>query len=91
VCDEARSGTSAIQLLQQRAYGLAFVDLYLPRIDGWGVVDFIRRRRYSDNLRVFVVTNGTHARFSHVDREAIAGVLSKPLDAVCVERAIAEA
>ena len=55
------------------------------------ILDFIRRRRYSDNLRIFVVTNGTPARFSHVDREAIAGVLTKPLDAVCVERAIAEA
>jgi CheY-like chemotaxis protein len=91
ICDEADNGADAVRLLRDRAYALAFIDLFLPRIDGWGVLDYVHRRRLSAMTRVFVIASGKTPRFSPVDRETITSVLCKPLDADRVERAIADA
>lgn len=91
ICDETNNGTDAVHLLRDRAYALAFIDLFLPRIDGWGVLDYLRRRQLSAVTRVFIISSGKHPRFSSVDRETITSVLCKPLDAGRVECAIADA
>ena len=91
LCDEADNGTDAVRLLRERAYAFAFIDLFLPRIDGWGVLDYVHRRRLFAAMRVFVVTSGKAPRFSSVDRMTITNVLCKPLDAHRVEDAIAAA
>lgn len=91
LCDEADNGTDAVRLLRDRAYAFAFIDLFLPRIDGWGVLDYVHRRRLFAAMRVFVVTSGKAPRLSSVDRETITHVLCKPLDAQRVEDAIAAA
>jgi CheY-like chemotaxis protein len=91
ICDEADNGTDAVHLLRDRVYALAFIDLFLPRIDGWGVLDYVRGHQLSERTRIFVVTGGSPPRFSSVDRETITSVLCKPLDPEQVERAVAHA
>jgi serine/threonine-protein kinase len=87
VCDEVSNGTDAVHRLKERRYTYAFVDLFLPRIDGWGVLDFLHRRRDS-STRVFVVTTEATPHFSAVDAETIAGVLRKPVDATHVAQVL---
>jgi serine/threonine protein kinase len=88
VCDEVSNGTDAVHRLKERRYAYAFVDLFLPRIDGWGVLDFIHSRELEESTRVFVVTTEATPHFSSVDAETIAGVLCKPVDAGRVEQAL---
>jgi serine/threonine protein kinase len=91
ICDEVDNGTDAVHLLRERAYALAFIDVFLPRIDGWGVLDFIRTHELSAKTRVFMIFSGKKPRFSSVDQAAITSVLCKPIDADQIERAIADA
>jgi serine/threonine protein kinase len=41
--DEVDNGADAVKNLKQRSYTLIFLDLLMPRVDGWGVIDFVRR------------------------------------------------
>src|SRR5213075_1652352 len=43
--DEAANGADAVKCLKQHEYSLIFLDLLMPRIDGWGVLDFMRRMK----------------------------------------------
>ena len=39
-CDLAANGREAIAALKEREYELLFLDIMMPRVDGWGVLDF---------------------------------------------------
>lgn len=58
----------------------------MPRVDGWEVLDFMRRAKVE--TRVVVLSGETGQHFSPVDRETITAVLHKPLDAASVRRVI---
>jgi len=79
--DEAENGSEAIQRLKRRQYALAFIDLMMPRIDGWAVIDFIRNHAEHHGTKTYVVAAGEQ-RFSAVDQDVISGVVSKPFDPV---------
>jgi len=79
--DEAENGSEAIQQLKRRKYALAFIDLMMPRIDGWAVIDFIRNHAEHRDTKTYVVAAGEQ-RFSAVDQDVIAGIVSKPFDPV---------
>jgi serine/threonine protein kinase len=77
--DEAANGSEAIQQLKQRKYALAFIDLMMPRIDGWAVVDFIRSHKEHRGTKTYVVAAGEQ-RLSAADQDVVSGVVSKPFD-----------
>ncbi|HKS24999.1 MAG TPA: protein kinase [Thermoanaerobaculia bacterium] len=77
--DEAANGSEAIQQLKQRKYALAFIDLMMPRIDGWAVVDFIRNHKEHRGTKTYVVAAGEQ-RLSAADQDVVSGVVSKPFD-----------
>src|SRR5437867_12947406 len=41
--DQAANGADAVKALKAHEYTLVFLDLLMPRIDGWGVIDFLAR------------------------------------------------
>ncbi|HEV2719724.1 MAG TPA: serine/threonine-protein kinase [Thermoanaerobaculia bacterium] len=77
--DEAANGSEAIQQLKKRKYVLAFIDLMMPRIDGWAVVDFIRGHAEHRGTKTYVVAAGEQ-RLSTADQDVVSGVVSKPFD-----------
>jgi serine/threonine protein kinase len=77
--DEAENGSEAIRQLKQRKYALAFIDLMMPRIDGWAVVDFIRNHKEHRGTKTYVVAAGEQ-RLSAADQDVVSGVVSKPFD-----------
>ena len=77
--DEATNGSEAIQQLKRRKYALAFIDLMMPRVDGWAVVDFIRSHAEHRGTKTYVVAAGEQ-RLSTADQDVVSGVVSKPLD-----------
>jgi len=78
--DEAANGSEAIQQLKRRKYALAFIDLMMPRVDGWAVVDFIRSHAEHRGTKTYIVAAGDQ-RLSAADQDVVSGVVSKPFDA----------
>jgi serine/threonine protein kinase len=86
-CDEAANGADAIKLLKSNDYALIFIDLLMPRIDGWGVIDYLRTHR--SRAKTFVVTGVQNQKLSTADQDVVSGLLFKPLDVNQVERLVA--
>jgi serine/threonine protein kinase len=90
--DEAANGADAVKCLKQNDYSIIFLDLLMPRIDGWGVLDFMRRTKSSDkHPRLFVITGVKDQSISAADRDVVAGVIYKPLNPDEVGKVIKQA
>lgn len=88
--DEAANGVEAIKKLKQQQYGVVFLDLLMPRIDGWGVLDFIRSKGRGD-AQIYILTAFREQRLSAADQEIVAGMLHKPFDEAEIERVLQKA
>lgn len=89
VFDEATNGAEAIKLLKEHEYTLMFLDLLMPRIDGWGVIDFIRSRRDARKKpRLYVITAVRDQKLSEADKELVTGVVYKPIDQNQIDNAV---
>jgi serine/threonine-protein kinase len=87
--DEAENGADAVKLLKTKDYGLVFLDLLMPRIDGWGVIDYLRSKRGPRAPRIFVITGVQNQKLSVADQDVVSGLLYKPIDIGQIERLIA--
>ena len=85
--DEASNGADAVKFLKTNEYAFLFLDLLMPRVDGWGVLDYLRSRR-PKIPRTFVVTGVQNQKLSVADQDVVAGLLFKPLDVAQVERLV---
>jgi serine/threonine protein kinase len=87
--DEVGNGADAVKMLKSREYALIFIDLLMPRIDGWGVLDYLRSRRDGRALpRTYVVTGVQNQKLSTADRDIVTALLYKPIDVGQVERIV---
>ena len=80
-CDGVSNGAEAIAALKSRDYALLFLDIMMPRIDGWGVLDYLRTRAKSRVPSLFIVTAFLDQTVSAADREIVSGIIYKPVDA----------
>jgi two-component system copper resistance phosphate regulon response regulator CusR len=53
IVDRAATGADGLHLAQQQAYELVILDVNLPQLDGWGVLEQLRRTR---STRVMMLT-----------------------------------
>lgn len=79
--DCVADGAEAIELLEQHRYAVILLDLMMPRVDGFAVIDHLARHpdRESKPI-VFVVTAYADQRFKEVDSSVVAGIIHKPFD-----------
>lgn len=80
-CDVAANGSEAIAALKEREYALMFLDIMMPRIDGWGVLDYVRMRSKNRIPSLFIVTAFLDQTVSAADSEIVSGIIYKPVDA----------
>src|SRR5436190_5686525 len=85
--DEAANGADAVKSLKAHEYTIVFLDLLMPRVDGWGVIDFLRRSK-TKAPRIFVITGVKDQTLSTADRELVAGLIYKPLNPEEVDRVV---
>src|SRR6266849_101958 len=85
--DEAANGADAVKALKAHEYTLVFLDLMMPRVDGWGVIDFLRRSK-TKPPRIVVITGVKDQTLSVADRELVSGLIYKPLDPSEVDRVV---
>lgn len=79
--DVVASGRDAIEALKTRKYDIALMDLNMPRLSGWEVLDYLRTRRELRPRRLFIITGFNDQLISEADREVVSAVLYKPVAA----------
>jgi CheY-like chemotaxis protein len=78
--DLVGSGREAIDALKARRYDLALLDLNMPRLSGWEVLDFLRNRAEIRPRRLFIITAYADQRVSDADRDVVNAVIYKPVE-----------
>jgi CheY-like chemotaxis protein len=78
--DCVADGAEAIDKLGERAYSVILLDLMMPRIDGFGVVEWIRTHPPENKPIILVVTAYADQSFKQIDPNLVAGVLRKPFE-----------
>lgn len=77
--DVVASGRDAIEALKTRKYDVAMLDLNMPRLSGWEVLDYLRTRYDARPHRLFIITGFSDQNVSAADRELVTAVLYKPV------------
>ena len=77
--DVVSSGRDAVAAMKSRRYDVALLDLNMPRLSGWEVLDFLRSRAEARPGRLFIVTGFGDQHISEADRELVSAVIYKPV------------
>jgi CheY-like chemotaxis protein len=78
--DSAADGLEAVEFLKKNDYAVVLLDLMMPRLDGFGVVEWMRTNPPLIKPIIIVITAYADQRFKEVDSELVSGVLRKPFD-----------
>src|SRR5713226_8287495 len=79
VVDEAADGRDALDLLRQHSYAVVLLDLLMPNVDGFGVIDGLGTALSTPV--VLVITGADRSLLRELDPQKIHGVVTKPFDA----------
>ncbi|MEO8383298.1 MAG: response regulator [Acidobacteriota bacterium] len=77
--DSARDGAEAIERLEDTEYAVIVLDLMMPNVDGYGLIDYIKsssRRRPA----IIVISAGDTAALRRLDGAVVHSILRKPFD-----------
>jgi DNA-binding response OmpR family regulator len=76
--DIAHDGRTAVEKLRQQHYSVLILDLMVPELNGFEVIEFIKR----ENLRVpvAVVSAVSQQALTRLDLDIVKLVISKPFD-----------
>ena len=78
--DSVADGQEAIEKLEQNDYTVILLDLMMPRVDGFGVVSYLKDHPPASKPVVLVVSAYADQKFKEVDPDVVAGVLRKPFE-----------
>ena len=73
-------GVEAIEHLEKHDYAVILLDLMMPRVDGFGVIEYLKTHPPAHKPIVLVVTAYADQKFKEVDPSIVAGVLRKPFE-----------
>lgn len=88
--DVVASGRDAIEALKTCRYDVALLDLNMPRLSGWEVLDFLRARPDCRPRHLYIVTGFGDQTISEADRELVGAVLYKPVEPATLRNLITE-
>ena len=73
-------GVEAIDCLKKNEYAVILLDLMMPRLDGFGVIRYLKEHPPAVKPVVLVITAYADQKFKEVDPDIVAGVLRKPFE-----------
>jgi DNA-binding response OmpR family regulator len=76
--ESATDGRMALQMLGSRKYSVVVLDLMVPEVNGFEIIDFIRS--HDLRLPVAVVSAVSHQALTQLDLDIVKVVISKPFD-----------
>jgi CheY-like chemotaxis protein len=77
--DEANDGADAIRLLRENAYAVVLLDILMPGVNGFEVLDAIDPTSANTPV-VLVVSGADRSVLEQLDSRRIHGVVKKPFD-----------
>src|SRR5688572_11525903 len=86
--DEAANGREAIDMLRENPYSVVLLDLMMPHVDGFAVLDAIKTDLPNPPV-VLIVTGASRELIERLDTQRIHGVLRKPFDPIEVASVVA--
>ncbi|HEX2834876.1 MAG TPA: response regulator [Thermoanaerobaculia bacterium] len=78
--DLAVDGAEALDLLRDNRYSVVILDLMMPGVDGFGVLDAIYSGEVAEPPVVLVVSGADRATLNRLDASRIHGIVRKPFD-----------
>jgi len=81
IVDEARDGREALALVREHQYSVILLDLLMPVMDGFGVLDALDGPSMPVPPVVMVITGADRHATDHLDPQRIHGIVRKPFDA----------
>ena len=78
--DCAADGVEAIEYLEEHDYPVILLDLMMPRMDGFEVIEWLKTHPPAKKPILLVITAYADQKFKQVDPEMVAGVLRKPFE-----------
>ncbi len=78
--DCVADGAEAIDKLKTNDYAVILLDLMMPRVDGFGVIDYLRTNLPAHKPVLLVISAYADQKFKEVDPDLVAGVLRKPFE-----------
>jgi len=88
VIDEAADGREALDLLREHTYAVVLLDILLPQVDGFGVLDAIESSGAPAPV-VLVVSGADRSVLDRLDSRRIHGIVRKPFDSLEVADVVA--
>lgn len=86
--DCVADGLEAIEKLKQHEYPVILLDLMMPRMDGFGVIDYLKKHPPRVKPVVLIITAYADQRFKQVDPNVVAGVIRKPFEVADLGRLV---
>ena len=89
----AANGREALDALARRRFGLVFMDVQMPEMDGWTATGILREKERQEGGHVIIVATTAHALKGDRERCLEAGMdgyLSKPIHAAELDAVIAQ-
>ena len=76
----ARDGVEAIDQLGRLPFRAVLLDLMMPRVNGWEVIDWLRDHPSKVPSAVIVVTAADRSVFAELDAGVVNAIIVKPFD-----------
>ena len=76
--DTAHDGRQAITKLRDGGYSVLVLDLMIPEVNGFEVIEFVRKKQIK--VPVVVVSAVSHQALTKLDLDVVKLVISKPFD-----------
>ena len=76
--DTVANGEEALRKLAESHYNLMLLDLMMPKVDGYTVIERVREQKIE--IEIVVVTAAGSSQVNAIDRSRVRAVISKPFD-----------
>ncbi|HEX7189941.1 MAG TPA: response regulator [Thermoanaerobaculia bacterium] len=76
--DTVANGEEALRKLAEHPYSLMLLDLMMPRVDGYTVIERVRDQKIE--VEIVVVTAAGASQVNAIDRSRVRAIISKPFD-----------
>ena len=73
-------GAEAIEALKRQHFRVVVLDLMMPRVSGWDVIDWLKEHPSKVPRTVIVVTAADRNVFAELDPEIVNAIIVKPFD-----------
>jgi CheY-like chemotaxis protein len=77
--DSARDGAEAIEKLEAQQYAVVVLDLMMPIVDGYALIEHLKRRG-GPRPAIIVVSAGDSAALRQLDGSVVHSIIRKPFD-----------